>query len=600
MSETASADYEFDMLGTRVAFHLPDAADHIQKHILRSGTFYEQEMLLEIGARIPDGALVVDAGANIGNHTLFFARMLGAKVLSFEPNPAALNILRRNIELNGLQDRVEIHAAALGAHAGKGEVVNVDAHNVGMAQIRADDAGSVDITSLDAVVAERFVHLVKIDVEGMESDVLSGATVLLERDAPYLIIEAATLAELERIETILRPRGYRKFKVFNHTPTYLFKKVIAAADDSAAAKLPAHIHAALPRTRSIHAGMATVAGNEVALRAAVSSLLPQVDHLHLYLNGFAMVPDFLATNPRVSCTIDGDGSTYGDAGKFHGLEGLEDAIYLTCDDDILYPDNYVEHMVAELASTGGRSIVCVHGALMLAPNDDYYGRASRIVFHFREPLIRNRRIHVAGTGTCAFHTETVRMALGDFRHPNMADIWLAEYAQARQIPVYAVSRGPNWLTPIEIRRPTIYEESQRGSGNHFDTSHRQNEVISAMRPLSVMRAGNKAASFILDIETGGDIPGILARINFNERDPVIFVICDTAGPALREAVMARGIRYELHFLARTQIPEEGYRVLLEQAARRDTKWTFGRDMRPVRLHIIDFDGWFNQTFAADG
>src|SRR6185295_2686495 len=62
--------------------------------------------------------LIIDAGANIGLATLFFKyRYPNARVHCFEPNPASVDLLRRNIAENGLKD-VEIHATALAARTG--------------------------------------------------------------------------------------------------------------------------------------------------------------------------------------------------------------------------------------------------------------------------------------------------------------------------------------------------------------------------------------------------------------------------------------------------------------------------------------------------
>lgn len=163
------------------------------------------------------------------------------------------------------------------------------------------------------------MHLIKIDVEGMEVDVLRGAIGTIERCSPKLLVEAATAQALQDVEAVLRPLGYRKIKVYNETPTYLFEAKFADAypEKRIQAIDPMHV-AALPPTEEIVAGMATVAGNEVALRATVMSLLPQVDRLYVYLNGFTEAPRFIAEHPKIRHFIDTDGSRYGDAGKFWG------------------------------------------------------------------------------------------------------------------------------------------------------------------------------------------------------------------------------------------------------------------------------------------
>lgn len=69
---------------------------------------------------------------------------------------------------------------------------------------------------------EEGVGLVKVDVEGMELEVLSGAKTLLMHQAPHLIIESETSESLKHITTFLAPYGYKRISEWNATPTYYF------------------------------------------------------------------------------------------------------------------------------------------------------------------------------------------------------------------------------------------------------------------------------------------------------------------------------------------------------------------------------------------
>lgn len=599
MDKSQTVTCEINAFGTPIAFHLPNPEDHIQKHILRNRSLYEQSMLEEAGPLVPDNALIIDAGANIGNHTLFFAKVLGAKVLAFEPNPTTVALLQTNVEINRLHTQIEIHPVALGASDGTGVISDQRADNVGMAQVVHSQEGDIVIRSLDDVVGNRPVHLIKIDVEGMECEVLKGALKILERSKPALFVEAATVEELNNIEEILRPFGYRKIKVYNHTPTYLFKAAFPARDTSPALRhISPALLASLPPTTGIHAGMASVAGNEVALRAAIMSLLPQVDRLFLYLNGFSKAPEFCENNPKITYFIDEDGTKYGDAGKFWGLEQVKDAIYVTCDDDIIYPPDFVQHMVSELAQTGGRSVQAVHGSLILQPAVEYNANASRSVFHFQNPLIRRRLAHVAGTGTCVFHSSVVQIKLSDFRAPNMADIWLAEYLVKNGIPSYVVPRPRNWLIPLEVKRQTIYEQSRQGSGNRYDSSKRQDEVLSTMYPVSILNTQPFTTSFILDVDPSIDVSTVLTNINLGERDPVVFVVCDKVDDTVRNAIISTGFRCELHLLSRNSHLDTSYRELLKSAIGNIKAWKIDSSFKAERVAIDGIENWISNTFPA--
>lgn len=568
---------EFVAYRTAIRMHLPNADDHIQPLIRRDRAFYERAMLEDIGPRLSDAALVVDVGANIGNHTVFFAKVLGLRTLAVEPNPAALHLLRRNLALNAIEDRVELYAVALGARRVRGRMLDDDPVNMGRARITAAGEAATEadapVECLDDIVGSRTVELLKIDVEGMEVQVLRGAARTLERCHPMLLAEAATAEDLAALDTELRPRGYRRLRWYNDTPTFLYVHGAPAPDTAAVDALPAQVRSTLPATRAIVAGMATMAGNETALRAALSSLLPQVDHLYLYLNGHAEPPGFVRTHPRITWHVDRDGTRFGDAGKFWGLtqpDGARDTVYFSCDDDIVYPPDYVARLCAELAQDGGRSVVGVHGALMRQPFDRYHADGARSVLHFTHRLMRNRRVHVLGTGTLAFHTATVSVALDDFKSPNMADLWLAQWLHARAIPAVAIARPEQWLQALPVRRRTIYDASSSADGSAFDTALAQDAVAAAMAPLT-LQGGNAADAPLYFVQAGTDfeLPDLLEALACSARDARILLYDTTPGAVLRRHVQQSTTpQCELHWVPHTADAKSraAYRALLQRHA----------------------------------
>ena len=207
-------------------FSHSDEQDHIYSIIKSRGEFYEQEILSALRPLLSPGDWVVDAGANIGNHSIYFAGVCGCNVIAFEPNPVAARILRQNIELNGLEDKIQVHEVALGAQVGTGSIVSPGDHNLGMAKIHEaeEGAGQVHIGLLSDYVGPNSIRLIKIDAEGMDVDVLRGAASLIERDKPAVTIEASSRDSFLRISGMLEPYGYIAAGSFNYTPTHLFLK----------------------------------------------------------------------------------------------------------------------------------------------------------------------------------------------------------------------------------------------------------------------------------------------------------------------------------------------------------------------------------------
>jgi FkbM family methyltransferase len=186
------------------------------------GQFYEHEELAYLAARFPPGMKIVDAGANTGNHTVFFAGAMHAEtVRPIEPDPRAAAALRCAVSANGLAN-VELAGlgTAVGAAPGRMRRVASEAGGLGATRLVPDAAGEVPVVPLDELVGGP-VDLLKIDVEGMEMEVLAGAAALVARERPALFVEVAdgttaaflawTDCHAYRIEKLFPDKGHCNF-----------------------------------------------------------------------------------------------------------------------------------------------------------------------------------------------------------------------------------------------------------------------------------------------------------------------------------------------------------------------------------------------------
>lgn len=196
--------------------------DHIFSHCARTGTFYEAELLSQTQHLIGKDDLVVDVGANIGNHSAFWARICGARVLAFEPSERCFAALKQTVADNSLQGLVSTHRQALGSKASTGRIVDGRDDNLGQSQVAVDENGTVRIVPLDEVVSNDAVHAIKIDVEGMELEVLKGARATIVSCQPIIFCECLDAGAIRGVEEFLHPLGYYTADVFNYSPTYMF------------------------------------------------------------------------------------------------------------------------------------------------------------------------------------------------------------------------------------------------------------------------------------------------------------------------------------------------------------------------------------------
>lgn len=195
-------------------------SDHIQRIIATTGKPYELDLLRDIKLRLKPNSAVIDIGANIGNHTLFFAAACKAKVYSFEPNPELCTALRQSIALNNLDGNVKLHQVGIGAEEGEGNLVVIDPRNIGRSKMQS--GRGIAISRIDSFSFAEKITLVKVDVEGMELDVLRGAEATILRDKPLIYVEAGTRVEYDAVLEWLKARGYSYWDTYCKTPTHLF------------------------------------------------------------------------------------------------------------------------------------------------------------------------------------------------------------------------------------------------------------------------------------------------------------------------------------------------------------------------------------------
>jgi len=214
--------FKFVHDGREIEFVFSSLDDHIAKSIIERKAFYEEEMLLSLAAFLSPGDLVVDAGANIGNHSIFFAKFAGCRVLAFEPVDATFSLLRKNVALNDVQHLVNTRKSGLGRTSAKASIASFDPANIGGTSLALGSDGEIDIVAIDELNLDEKVALIKVDVEGMDLDVLEGARETLLRDRPWVVCEAATAAQRMAISTFMADVGYLATACYNATDTYLF------------------------------------------------------------------------------------------------------------------------------------------------------------------------------------------------------------------------------------------------------------------------------------------------------------------------------------------------------------------------------------------
>jgi hypothetical protein len=177
------------------------------------------------------------------------------------------------------------------------------------------------------------------------------------------------------------------------------------------------------------AGIATVKGRRAALHDTIDSLLPQVDSI-----------------------VISNGDVIGDAVKFSGYR--PDVFFFSCDDDLIYPPDYCDKMIACYERTG--AIVTCHGRIFSPPITDYYRNGTK--FHCLADVEHDVTVHCGGTGVMMIAGQLF-ITPENFKEKNMADVWLAKLAYEQNVPIVCMAHKKGWIKHTDKfdLKETIYE-----------------------------------------------------------------------------------------------------------------------------------------------
>ncbi len=174
-----------DMSTVSPAFERPDV-DYLLRLLGRLRDEGKKVLFLDIGAAL--GTFTVTVGNRLSDYP-------GLLVMAFEPSASSFKLLKENIRLNGLEQKAEAFNFPLYSEDGLELEFAFSAENPGGSGLKAQGAERVEkvtARTLDAVLAERTVDydaaVMKIDVEGVECDVLKGARETLSSGKEFYIL----------------------------------------------------------------------------------------------------------------------------------------------------------------------------------------------------------------------------------------------------------------------------------------------------------------------------------------------------------------------------------------------------------------------------
>jgi FkbM family methyltransferase len=186
---------------------VPQYDEYVGRGFVKYGEFSEGEVLL-FDQYLQPGMVVADIGANFGAHTLVFAKK-AARVYAVEPQRMVFNALCGTVAINLLYNVITLHAA-IGAESGR----------VGHADLNFDVKNNAGAVGLKDINPEKVTYQIplmpflfpcnfmKVDVEGMEIDVIRGAEPMLRDCRPIIYIENDRASKSAELIDAIRSVGY--------------------------------------------------------------------------------------------------------------------------------------------------------------------------------------------------------------------------------------------------------------------------------------------------------------------------------------------------------------------------------------------------------
>ena len=181
----------------------------------------------------------------------------------------------------------------------------------------------------------------------------------------------------------------------------------------------------------------------------IKSLIPQVDEVRVALNGHKEIPRSLNL-PKVNAFL--RNNEKGDAEKFYNLP---EGYIFTCDDDLVYPQNYIDTFLKAFDEYGDY-ILTFHGRdYPPKPIQSYYGDRVK-AYRCLHDLEEDSYVDVGGSGVMAWNTSFFKVDYDKITTKNMGDIWISKFAYEQNVKIICLAHNYGWIKYI-APKTTIWD-----------------------------------------------------------------------------------------------------------------------------------------------
>lgn len=224
------------------------------------------------------------------------------------------------------------------------------------------------------------------------------------------------------------------------------------------------------------------------LGVTLASIYDQADEIHVYLNDLETVPDY-CNREKITVHRGQDFANLSAAGKMYFLSEPREGYIFIIDDDNILPPDYAEKMIRLIELYKRRVAVTVHGSTMVADSGWYYRRYG--VHAYQRPLGLDKFVNLPGSGTFAYHTDTLKLDFEMFQPYVLVDLAVAIACRNQGVPIVCARRPERWLKLQDsavgaglwedfVVKPTIHTPAMLENGP-WDLEHHAAVIMPVMQ-----------------------------------------------------------------------------------------------------------------------
>ena len=197
-----------------------------------------------------------------------------------------------------------------------------------------------------------------------------------------------------------------------------------------------------------------------SLEKTLESIINQCDEINVALNNHDGGLPSILYNDKINLYF--TDNSKGDAFKFLKLSE-SNGYFLTIDDDLIYPPNYVKYVINKCKEYGNKKVITLHGRNFSSfPISSYYRSASER-YGCLDTVNKDVKVQFGGTGVMCFHTDLFKLKIDYFLEPNMADVWIGKYCLENKIDIICLKHDKGYIRYIP-QKITIYDQESNNDG----------------------------------------------------------------------------------------------------------------------------------------